>query len=165
MAKEGDCFQHRQNSRPHGIECNCDHDKGQHNARILPTRKSIRGIGNLNCRLDLRCDHKYAACKARQPSQSRHPPRRIAQELLIFGGCELADPMILPTGGRCHGFHLGEGGYDGGVAEHRADKDPEEATEAAVDEASAQRDEDVFPSCRVDGHEAEGRNEAEVSLL
>lgn len=73
--------------------------------------------------------------------------------------------MILPTGGRCHGFHLGEGGDDGGVAEDGTDEDPEEAAEAAVDEAGAQGDEDVFPSRRVDGHEAQGREEAEVSLL
>lgn len=72
--------------------------------------------------------------------------------------------MVLAPGGGTHAGHLGERNDDGGVAEHGANKSPEETPVAGGRDRWGHGDDGELPGRHVDGHEPEGGPEGEVPL-
>lgn len=164
MPNQTDHLDRREYSRPHRVQDDGQYEQPQEYQEHLPAGEDEIRVRDVDADAHEVGAHVHAAREAGDPPQAGHPPRRVAGLLLPSGGRELGDPVVLPSRRGAHAGHLGEREDDGGVAEHGADKGPEEAAVARRRDGGGHGDDYKLPGGHVDGHEAECGPEGEVAL-
>lgn len=155
MSDQTDDLQHREDARPQRVQQDGDEQQRHIDEKQLPGRHLVVDPYNIDTHLDQLGTHIRPARQTRNPTQTTHPPTGVRRLLLPPGGRKLGHPMVLPAGGGRHAAHLGEAEHDGCVADHAAQKGPEEAAVARGAKRDGHGDDGKLPGGHVDGDEAE----------